>query len=105
MPGLLQGLLWETSLLDAEEGIRFRGYSIPELQVLQVYRTQVQTSAVGSRARCMPQDSAFLAFHNQRVVVPRCLVPLPMLALARHRLSAAAAHAASARATQPCESG
>lgn len=25
-------LLWETSLLDAEEGIRFRGYSIPELQ-------------------------------------------------------------------------
>lgn len=31
---LLQGLLWETSLLDAEEGIRFRGYSIPELQVL-----------------------------------------------------------------------
>ena len=28
----LQGLLWETSLLDPEEGIRFRGYSIPELQ-------------------------------------------------------------------------
>ena len=27
-----QGLLWETSLLDADEGIRFRGYSIPELQ-------------------------------------------------------------------------
>jgi citrate synthase len=27
-----QGLLWETSLLDPEEGIRFRGYSIPELQ-------------------------------------------------------------------------
>jgi citrate synthase len=25
------GLLTETSLLDAEEGIRFRGYSIPEL--------------------------------------------------------------------------
>jgi hypothetical protein len=25
-------MLWETSLLDAEEGIRFRGYSIPELQ-------------------------------------------------------------------------
>ena len=29
----LQGLLWETSLLDPEEGIRFRGHSIPELQV------------------------------------------------------------------------
>jgi hypothetical protein len=28
-----QGILWETSLLDPEEGIRFRGYSIPELQV------------------------------------------------------------------------
>lgn len=28
-----QGILWETSLLDAEEGIRFRGLSIPELQV------------------------------------------------------------------------
>jgi citrate synthase len=26
-------MLWETSLLDAEEGIRFRGFSIPELQV------------------------------------------------------------------------
>lgn len=25
-------LLWETSLLDADEGIRFRGHSIPELQ-------------------------------------------------------------------------
>lgn len=27
-----QGILWETSLLDPEEGIRFRGKSIPELQ-------------------------------------------------------------------------
>ncbi len=25
-------MIWETSLLDAEEGIRFRGYSIPELR-------------------------------------------------------------------------
>ena len=25
-------MLWETSNLDAEEGIRFRGYTIPELQ-------------------------------------------------------------------------
>ena len=29
----IPGLFWETSLLDAEEGIRFRGHSIPELQV------------------------------------------------------------------------
>jgi citrate synthase len=31
---MLQGMLWETSLLDAEEGIRFRGHSIPELQAI-----------------------------------------------------------------------
>jgi len=28
----IPGLLWETSLLDPEEGIRFRGHSIPEIQ-------------------------------------------------------------------------
>ena len=28
----MTGLVSETSLLDAHEGIRFRGYSIPELQ-------------------------------------------------------------------------
>src|SRR5882762_11417762 len=28
----ITGLLTETSLLDAQEGIRFRGYTIPELQ-------------------------------------------------------------------------
>jgi citrate synthase len=30
----IKSMLWETSLLDAEEGIRFRGYSIPELKTL-----------------------------------------------------------------------
>ena len=29
----ITGLLYETSLLDAEEGIRFRGHTIPDLQV------------------------------------------------------------------------
>src|SRR5438128_5054204 len=29
----MTGLVTETSLLDAQEGIRFRGYSIPELKV------------------------------------------------------------------------
>ena len=29
----ITGLVTETSLLDSEEGIRFRGYTIPELQV------------------------------------------------------------------------
>jgi citrate synthase len=28
----ITSMIWETSLLDAEEGIRFRGYSIPELR-------------------------------------------------------------------------
>lgn len=28
----IPALVWETSLLDADEGIRFRGYTIPELQ-------------------------------------------------------------------------
>jgi hypothetical protein len=36
---MLQGMLWETSLLDAEEGIRFRGYSIPELQVCSAIKS------------------------------------------------------------------
>ena len=27
-------MIWETSLLDSNEGIRFRGYSIPECQKL-----------------------------------------------------------------------
>src|ERR1039457_40085 len=33
MRGMI-GLLYETSALDPEEGIRFRGYSIPELRQL-----------------------------------------------------------------------
>jgi citrate synthase len=28
----IKSMIWETSLLDAQDGIRFRGYSIPELQ-------------------------------------------------------------------------
>ena len=30
----IKGMLWETSLLDENDGIRFRGYSIPECQAL-----------------------------------------------------------------------
>nr|CAD7460370.1 unnamed protein product [Timema tahoe] len=30
----IKGLVWETSVLDPDEGIRFRGYSIPECQKL-----------------------------------------------------------------------
>jgi hypothetical protein len=32
----ITGMLYETSLLDADEGIRFRGHSIPDLQVLRL---------------------------------------------------------------------
>ncbi|KAJ2087704.1 citrate (Si)-synthase, partial [Coemansia sp. S142-1] len=28
----IKGMIWDTSLLDADEGIRFRGLSIPEVQ-------------------------------------------------------------------------
>ena len=28
----IKSMIWETSLLDAQEGIRFRGFTIPELQ-------------------------------------------------------------------------
>ena len=41
----IKSMLWETSLLDAEEGIRFRGYSIPELKTqssLQRRRTSAR---------------------------------------------------------------
>ena len=30
----MKSMLYETSLLDADEGIRFRGYTIPECQKL-----------------------------------------------------------------------
>ena len=36
----ITGLVTETSLLDAQEGIRFRGYSIPELAQMMVPRIQ-----------------------------------------------------------------
>ena len=34
----ITGLLYEASLLDADEGIRFRGYTIPDLQVCKSTR-------------------------------------------------------------------
>ena len=37
-------MIYETSLLDPEEGIRFRGYSIPELQYGGGTRVHVQAS-------------------------------------------------------------
>ena len=42
----ITGLLYETSLLDADEGIRFRGYTIPELQVRK--HTILHTATYGA---------------------------------------------------------
>jgi citrate synthase len=39
----VKSMLWETSLLDAEEGIRFRGRTIPELHEQLPYRTNHPT--------------------------------------------------------------
>jgi len=39
----VKSMIWETSLLDPEEGIRFRGLSIPELHEKLPYRTQHPT--------------------------------------------------------------
>merc|ERR1719502_1239832 len=36
-------MIWETSLLDSEEGIRFRGRTIPELHEQLPYRTDHPT--------------------------------------------------------------
>jgi citrate synthase len=41
----MTGLVTETSLLDAQEGIRFRGYTIPELQ-------QKLPKLMAARSRC-----------------------------------------------------
>lgn len=37
----IKGMVYETSLLDPEEGIRFRGYSIPECQVRWLWRRSI----------------------------------------------------------------
>ena len=41
----VKSMVWETSLLDANEGIRFRGYTIPELQKLLPVAKDVRTRA------------------------------------------------------------
>lgn len=49
----MQGMLWETSLLDPDEGIRFRGYSIPELQVQICLLTTCQLQCDTPRTFCV----------------------------------------------------
>lgn len=53
----ITGILWETSLLDAEEGIRFRGHSIPELQ------TKLPAAKPGGEP--LPEGLLWLLMTNQ----------------------------------------
>ena len=46
----ITGLVTETSLLDSQEGIRFRGYTIPELQVKTAQGTKRWLRAFTRRA-------------------------------------------------------
>lgn len=50
----IPGLYWETSLLDPEEGIRFRGYSIEECQARHSTRV------------CVPARFSWLPSADQR---------------------------------------
>lgn len=48
----IPGFIYETSLLDAEEGIRFRGYTIEELQVRAFRHGEPARASLGG-ARCI----------------------------------------------------
>ncbi|KXZ47443.1 hypothetical protein GPECTOR_35g881 [Gonium pectorale] len=50
----IPGMLWETSLLDPEEGIRFRGHSIPELQVPTKEQAAAVTEELQERSHVPP---------------------------------------------------
>lgn len=65
-------MLWETSLLDAEEGIRFRGLSIPELQ------KQLPTAVPGGEP--IPEGLLWLLMTGDiptKSQVQRCMTPTP----------------------------
>jgi citrate synthase len=66
----ITGLLYETSLLDAEEGIRFRGHSIPELQVGPMRPMMRARFAACRRVVCGPRTSI-----PERLMCPRALQP------------------------------
>jgi len=54
------GLFWETSLLDAHQGIRFRGYSIPELQ-----QKLPKRPGGGKDAQPLPEGVLWLLLTNE----------------------------------------
>ena len=47
----ITGMLYETSLLDADDGIRFRGHSIPELQVRCIRATALNICMFAAAVR------------------------------------------------------
>lgn len=49
----IKGMVWEPSVLDPVEGIRFRGYSIPECQ--EILPTAVPDSVDGQRGSPLPE--------------------------------------------------
>lgn len=61
----IPGLLWETSLLDADEGIRFRGYSIPECQQL--------LPSTSSGHNCTPGGTAHVQCSSWQMMRLGCL--------------------------------
>lgn len=54
----ITGLLYETSLLDADEGIRFRGYTIPELQVRKAHLVASYSLPQSTRLLCCRRPQA-----------------------------------------------
>jgi len=79
-------MLWETSLLDAEEGIRFRGHTIPELQQRLPSATGVKGEEPGPEALLWllltgeiptaAQASALTAEIHSRAKLPAHIEPM-----------------------------
>lgn len=56
----VKSMLWETSLLDSEEGIRFRGYTIPELQKLLPVADRDATPSERANMEPLPEGLLWL---------------------------------------------
>lgn len=56
----VKSMIWETSLLDAVEGIRFRGYTIPELQAVLPVAKQGATQAEIQTMEPLPEGLLWL---------------------------------------------
>ena len=70
-----QAMLWETSLLDPEEGIRFRGYSIPQLQVREVAGSRPALQLL-AHPRCGPSPGWACLLQSLKSLLGRALLLL-----------------------------